>query len=85
MNSKNLVFELNRCNNSAPNNNCASKQEIDKFVSKITVETWANYNKINFKIHDKLPLTRFEDWIRTDRIEIDKVITNNFQILHNNV
>ena len=57
---------------------CASPEEIKKFVQNITVATWSNYNKVDFirKEDDYYarPVNRFEDWVRTDRLSTDKVI-----------
>ena len=87
--SKSLIFEVNRCSNETFEGNqterCHSKEEINDFISNITIETWANYYKIDFLLHPERPAVRFEDWIRTDRLQPDQVITNNLQLVKNKV
>jgi hypothetical protein len=62
-NSETIIFEINRCNNDdfAVNETkkCHSEKEIDEYLENITVETWANYKKIDFRIHNDKPTRRF--------------------------
>ena len=84
MNSQTLVFEVNRCDNAsypsgtADDQMCHKNNEIDAYVNNITVETWANYYKIDFSHDNERPVQRVEDWIRTDRFKAGIVKSNNF-------
>ena len=49
-----MIFQINRCSNAKlkPGKpRCKSKPEIDAFISRVLVDTWTNYYKIDFTIH----------------------------------
>ena len=42
-----MIFQINRCKSTIPDF-CANESDIDKFISRIQVETWNNFYKTDF-------------------------------------
>ena len=72
MESQALFFQVDQCNNDTYEANskvkCHSQEEIEAFLKEVTVETWANYGKIDYTIHESAPFIRYDHWIRTDSL-----------------
>lgn len=52
--SDKMVFQVRKCNPEI-DKDCASPEEIDKFVQDLTIETWSITEKINFEEYQKKP------------------------------
>ena len=68
-----VSFRVDKCvnetNNKEGEGRCASKDEIDKFVSQIKIETWSTNFKSDFKIHNAIPLRNNIVWIKADTLK----------------
>ena len=42
-----MTFQIDRCKSETPGV-CASETDIDKFISRVEVETWSNFYKTDF-------------------------------------
>ena len=46
-------MQIKKCSNSTGEAECKTPEEIDKYVSRIQVETWSNYYRADLTIYDK--------------------------------
>ena len=53
---------------------------MDDFVSKIQINTWANYYKHDFAGHDNIPAKRVEQFMSQNMIDLQYVTGNQFKI-----
>ena len=51
--SKSFTFTINRCD--PLKNVCASKKEIDEFISDLQVDSWSKNQDIDFNEFEKRP------------------------------
>ena len=80
-----MIFQIDRCQSDTPGV-CAPEEEINKFVSRLKVETWTNYYKTDFTIlpsHQIHSVVRIEKYVASDVISLDKVTVNNYNIRKN--
>ena len=63
-------MQILQCNNETVLGNvkCHTPKEIEEFVKMITVETWSNYGKVDYNIHRGVPMIRYNQLIRVDRL-----------------
>ena len=65
-----MTFQVHKCVNSTDNEGtCANPEEINKFISRIQINTWANYLESEFTIHPDLPVKRIEKFKKQDLLD----------------
>ena len=60
LNKTSIVFQIHKCSNETKNENvtCAPPEDINKYVKRIQVNTWMDFYKHDFIIHDGKPARR---------------------------
>ena len=48
---------------------CKTPKEIDEYIRRIQVDTWANFYETDFLIQNGTPAARIEKWVRTDVLD----------------
>ena len=72
--SSNLVFSISKCSNEtrsklSDDKKCHPPEKIDAFVKRIQVETWANFQIVDFSKHNVRPTIRIEKWVKTNLLD----------------
>ena len=69
-----MVMMISRCSKAAPDHNCAADDKIDDFIKRVRVESWTNYDEVDFSKHYEAPVKRHEEWIRSDLLHPEYLI-----------
>lgn len=80
-----MVFLVKKCNPSTSIVTCASEDDIEKYVNRVSVDSWANHDEVDFSIHWDEPRIRKEVWIRSDVMKYGNVKTNWITMQRNDV
>ena len=82
-----LLFQINECDEKTYKGigKCHSQEDIATFLQGVTIETWSNYKKVDYTIHDSAPFIRYDHWLRTDSLFQNKTAINNFELTLQNV
>ena len=48
---------------------CKRDKDIHKFISRIEVETWSFFHKIDFSDHSRAPYIKTEKFLKTDMLD----------------
>ena len=81
------VFRVDKCVNETENDEkgrCASPEEINKFISNVKIETWTANFKLDFNIHEGIPLRNNVRWLRSDVLD-PEIVKQNWIITRQHV
>ena len=75
-----MVFQINKCSKK-DNVTCASSEEIDKFISRLKVETWANFDKTDLTlIRNSKAVQRIENFISHNILTPNRTTIDSFNV-----
>ena len=75
-----MVFQINKCSEK-DNVTCASSEEIDKFISRLEIETWANFDKTDLStIKNGKAVQRIEKFISHNIITPNRTTIDVFNV-----
>lgn len=78
-----FLFQLSKCSNDtleATDEPCAPEDEIEEFVNRVFVETWASFLSVDFQIRNTVPFQRSEKWLKADLMESEHRFVSMYQI-----
>ena len=62
-------MQIKKCSNSTGEAECKTPEEIDKFVSRIQVETWSNFYRADLTIYSKADGKRIDQFLSSNLLD----------------